>query len=107
MHDRGIIKWAPFASVINGNVLLKEIKEEKSKIIKPTLSEDQIETLEELIMETYNGHIPVEVYFYSKEHIYKINGFITKINATSKEITINNKKRLIFQNIIRIIKKNT
>ena len=38
MSDRGIIKWAPFSSVINGNILLKEIHEEKSRIIKPTLS---------------------------------------------------------------------
>lgn len=107
MHDRGIIKWAPFASVINGNILLKEIKEEKSRIIKPTLSNDQIENLEETIIEAYTGKIPVDIYFYKCEHIYKIYGFITKINATTKEITINNQKNLLFSNIVRIIKKNT
>ena len=50
MSDRGIIKWAPFSSVINGNILLKEIHEEKSRIIKPTLSEEQIQELEDKIL---------------------------------------------------------
>ena len=50
MNDRGIIKWAPFSSVINGNILLKEIHEEKSRIIKPTLSEEQIQELEDKIL---------------------------------------------------------
>lgn len=107
MHDRGIIKWAPFASVINGSVLLKEIKEEKSRIIKPTLSDDQIEFLENKIIESFTGEIPVTIYFYRYEHIYKIEGIITKINKATKEIIINNQKNLFFSNIIRIIEKNS
>lgn len=107
MHDRGIIKWAPFASVINGSILLSEIKKEKSKIIKPTLSDDQINDLEKVIIEAYRGKVPVNIYFYNHEHIYLAKGFITNINATTKEITINNQKKLFFSNIIRIIKKNT
>jgi len=105
MHDRGMIKWAPFASVINGHQLLKEIHEEKSRITKPTLSEDQINYLEEIILEIYTSKIPATIYFYECGHIYKIEGIITKINTVTKEITINNQKNIFFMNIIRIIKK--
>ena len=31
MNDRGMVKWAPFNSVINGSEILKEIKFEKNK----------------------------------------------------------------------------
>ncbi len=96
MSDRGIIKWAPFSSVINGNILLKEIHEEKSRIIKPTLSEDKI-------LEKYNNKTLVTIFFYKSEHIYILKGIISKINTATKEITVNNQKVIFFSNIIRII----
>lgn len=105
MHNRGMIKWAPFASVINGHQLLKEIQEEKSRITKPTLSEDQINYLEEIILEIYTSKTLADIYFYQFGHIYKIEGIITKINTTTKEITVNNQKSIFFMNILRIIKK--
>ncbi len=95
MSDRGIIKWAPFSSVINGNILLKEIHEEKSRIIKPTLSEEQIQELEDKTL--------VTIFFYKSEHIYILKGIISKINTATKEITVNNQKVIFFSNIIRII----
>lgn len=107
MHDRGMIKWAPFASVINGTVLLKEIAEENSRIEKPVLSSDQIEEIEMTIIETYTNKSIVEVIFYQASHYHKITGIITKIDSATKKIMINNKKYLFFSNIIKIIKKNT
>ncbi len=102
MSDRGIIKWAPFSSVINGNILLKEIHEEKSRIIKPTLSEVNDE-LEDKILEKYNNKTLVTIFFYKSEHIYILKGIISKINTATKEITVNNQKVIFFSNIIRII----
>lgn len=103
MSDRGIIKWAPFSSVINGDILLKEIHEEKSRIIKPTLSEEQIQELEDKILEKYNNKTLVTIFFYKSEHIYILKGIISKINTATKEITVNNQKVIFFSNIIRII----
>ena len=42
MQDR-VIKWAPFNSVINGDKVLMSESSKKDIIMKPTLSEDQIE----------------------------------------------------------------
>ncbi|MCH5167241.1 MAG: YolD-like family protein [Erysipelotrichales bacterium] len=106
MHDRGMIKWAPFASVINGNEVLREIDEEKTRIEKPSLSSEQIEYLEYDLIESYNNSNIVEVIFYKQYHIYKIEGIITKIDGVTKKITINNNKTLLFSNILAIIKKN-
>lgn len=107
MHDRSNIKWAPFNSVINGNEVIKEIQEEKSRKEKPTLSEDQIEEIETTILEVFNNQSVVDVIFYKNNHFYKITGIITNVDTVQKKITINNKNSYYFSNIIKIIIKNT
>lgn len=107
MHERDNIKWAPFNSVINGNDVIKELKEEKSRINKPTLSEDQIKELETIIIEAATDKSLVEIIFYKNNHLYKVTGIITNIDTIKKKITINNQNSYYFTNIIKIIRKNT
>lgn len=107
MRDRGMIKWAPFNSVINGNDVKKEIKEENNKIPKPTLSEEQIFNLEQEIIDSYQNQSVIELKYYKNQHIYKITGIITKIDSVTKKIVINNDFIIYFNNIIQISKKNT
>ncbi len=107
MHDRNNIKWAPFNSVINGQDVIKEINEEKSRINKPILSEDQLEELENIILEVLSNQSTIELIFYRNNHFYKVTGKITSVNTAQKKITINNQKSYYFANIIKIIIKNT
>ena len=55
MPNRNAIKWAPFNSVINGNYIMNMIVKEKSRIVKPDLSEEQINEFEKLIREFRNA----------------------------------------------------
>lgn len=107
MNDRGIVKWAPFNSVINGNQLLDEINYERNRISKPILSEEQIADLEENIITAYSERSIINLYFYKNGCINIINGQITKLDSANKIITINNKTRIYFNNIIDILEKNT
>lgn len=107
MNDRGIVKWAPFNSVINGNQLLDEINYERNRISKPVLSEEQIADLEENIITAYSEKSIINLYFYKNGCINIINGQITKLEPVNKIITINNKTRIYFNNIIDILEKNT
>lgn len=107
MNDRGIVKWAPFNSVINGNQLLDEINYERNRISKPILSEEQIADLEENIITAYSERSIINLYFYKNGCINIINGQITKLDPANKIITINNKTRIYFNNIIDILEKNT
>ena len=52
MHnvERGIIKWAPFNSVVSGNEMLNSIVKEKNKIAMPTLSDEQKEVIEKKLI---------------------------------------------------------
>ncbi len=107
MPNRDSIKWAPFNSVINGDDVIKELKEEQNRINKPTLSEDQIRELETLILEVTTDKSLVEIIFYRHNHLYKVTGIITNIDPIQKKITINNQNSYYFKNIIKIIRKNT
>ena len=39
MHDRGMIKWMPFNSVVSSKEIINSILKDKSKISMPILSE--------------------------------------------------------------------
>lgn len=41
MHDRGMIKWMPFNSVVSSKEIINSILKNKSKISMPILSEEQ------------------------------------------------------------------
>ena len=102
MPDRGIIKWAPFNSVINSEYLVKEIEHEKSKIIKPTLSEEQIYELEKIITESMINKINLEFKIYNSGYTYNIKGIVTKIDPSKQKIFLNTHKYLYFCEIIAL-----
>ena len=74
MPNRNAIKWAPFNSVINGNYIMNIIVKEKSRIVKPDLSEEQINEFENLIKESLINKIPLEFTIYDNGYIKNIKG---------------------------------
>jgi len=101
MQDRGYIKWAPFNSLFNNNKIKNEVNINKEKIIKPTLSNDQLDFLNEKIFDAYTNHYKVNIYIYKNESIIKLTGFINNINIDRKTITFNN-SYIFFNQILRI-----
>ena len=99
-EDRGMMKWAPFYSVLSE----KEIGDgvEKHDINeKPELSEDQINEIENIIMDAYNNKLEITILVYDKHKNYYLTGYITKLDPLNKTIYIN-KKPLLFTNILKI-----
>ena len=101
MIDRGIIKWQPFDSCFSSNKVLKEIKNNKEKMIFPILSPDQLNYLEEKIMDAYHLREIIIIDYYYDGKIYNIKGIIKEINLQSKMIYINN-KIIYFKQILNI-----
>ena len=99
MHnvERGIIKWAPFNSVVSGNEMLNSIVKEKNKIAMPTLSDEQKEVIEKkLILALYSQNI-VNIYYFQNGKILNIKSNIKKIDSTYHKIYFQNKVILIEQ----------
>lgn len=101
MQNRSYIKWAPFNSVINDNVVLNELTRKRNKVYKPTLSEDQIDFLNEKIFEAYTNRLKVNIFVYSNFNIIKLTGFINNINLSKKSITFNY-NHIYFNQILKI-----
>lgn len=102
MHDRGMIKWAPFNSVVNSKYLIKEIENDKAKIYKPSLSDEQMEYLESKIFESYFNVIPIEITIYQKGYLKMIKGTVTKILKAQQKIFLDNEKDIHFCEIVKI-----
>jgi hypothetical protein len=103
MNNRENIKWAPFNSVINGNQVLNELANNKNKITKPILSEEQIELLDRKIINSYTESSEITISYFKNNYINEVNGIITKLDPINKKIVINNKIILYFNNIINIL----
>lgn len=101
MQDRNYIKWMPFNSVINSNQVLNDLLLQKNKISKPTLSEDQIDYLNDKIFEVYTNHIKVNLFIFKNNNIIKLIGFVNNINVNKKYITFNN-NHIYFNQILKI-----
>lgn len=101
MQDRNYSKWAPFNSLFDDKKIMHEINNKKQNIDKPTLSDDQIEFLNEKIFEAYTNHIKVNLFIYKNQQIIKLIGFINNININKKCITFNN-NYIFFNQILKI-----
>jgi len=50
MKDRGMKKWAPYASLIEQKGSLKSMQHQRNKLAKPLLSDDQAQTINAVLL---------------------------------------------------------
>jgi hypothetical protein len=98
--SRGMIKWAPFQSLKEQTIYLHEIENNRKKVPKPILSEDQISEIN-YSLTTYNNEVVVIVY-YKNGFIKQIKGRIKKIDPTFKYLLVEDIK-ISFNNLLDII----
>lgn len=100
--DRGIIKWAPFNSLINGKYIVNSLLIEKNKVIKPIISEEEQKILEEKIIEAYYCQNVVIITYYKEGFLNKTKTKIKKIDSIYKTIYLTNNLKLLFKQILNI-----
>lgn len=99
-EDRGMMKWAPFYSVLSE----KEINEniDKSNIDEmPELSEEQLDELENIIICAYNNKSNVKMIYFEGTKKITSSGIINKLDPIHKSIYLN-KKMILFSNIYKV-----
>ena len=100
-NDRGMIKWAPFNSVVNSKRIITELINEKAKILLPELSSEDEEKIENAIINAYYTKADVNITYYENGFLLKAIGKIKKIDHVYKMIYLDN-KNLFFKQIIKI-----
>ena len=102
IHDRGMVKWQPFDSLLSSKKVAKEIINEKSKVAMPTLSEDQLLNIEEKVLEAYYNGETVRLVYYRKGTYYTKNSLIKYIDKYKKQLILNDGSILYFKQIVKI-----
>ena len=100
MNDRGIIKWAPFDSVISSTRLKIEVSNKKEKLSKPILSDDQKIIIENNLLQAYHENIPIQITLFQGNKIHIISKKIIKIVYIYKKIIFEDFSYIYFDQII-------
>jgi len=83
MSDRGMKKWAPYASLIEQKGTMARMLREKKKISRPHISADQAELIERTLTNYRGGRLRVT---------YFADGFIRVCDVAIKRIDVLNRQ---------------
>ena len=101
MHERGMIKWMPFNSVVSSKEIINSILKDKSKISMPILSEEQKDVNEQKLLIAYYSKSKINISYYQNGNINLINSHIKKIDFTYHNIYFEN-KTILFDQIVSL-----
>ncbi len=101
--DRGMIKWQPFNSLVNGKQVINTLIAERTKVRQPIISEEEENLLEEKIIEAYYCRNKVLITYYKDGYLLKTKASIEKIDSIYKTIYLSNQLKLLFKQIYKII----
>lgn len=85
LRDRGLVKWAPYKSLVEQEDYLQNTYIERNKVSKPILLEDKIEELNYIYQELKKGQEIKVKYFQNGFIYYKEIRFI-KIDVYLKKL---------------------
>jgi hypothetical protein len=82
MSDRGMKKWAPYASLIEQKGTIRRMKHTRNQSSKPLLSSDRAQELNEMILMSIGKTIVVQ--WYEDGHINECTTVVTKLDLDQK-----------------------
>lgn len=83
-NDRGMKKWAPYASLIEQKDYLFRMRKNRDRITKPLLSSEQAEEINGLLL-NHNGALLTFRYFYDG-FIYEVQQKILSVDCASRMV---------------------
>ena len=100
MSERGMKKWAPYKSLPEQEKYLKKLKEEQEKPVRPIMSSDEMEEINEILV-NYAGE-EVLITYWRNEKINSVSTIIKKIDVDNKKIVLPDRKTIYFAELIKI-----
>ena len=99
MSDRGMMKWAPYRSLVEQSEFLEQMRFEKNKKGKPIISEDRAEEINR-VLSNYHGEV-LSITYYSNGYSYLIKSIVKRIDIENQQLILPSGK-LKFKDIIKI-----
>lgn len=96
IHDRGMIKWAPFKSLKEFDVALKKMFESRELKPKPKLSSDAVDEILYVLSEALHDKKSIQVTFWFDGEYHTLDGEILKVDLQNHVLCLcpNNAKAI-------------
>ena len=98
-EDRGMMKYAPYKSLIEQSTVLARMRYEKGKRPRPLISSDRAREINDILI-GYDGE-DVDCEYYEDGYRHHILGVIFEISALFHYLVIGEKK-IEFRNILNL-----
>ena len=99
MSDRGMKKWAPYASLIEQKGTISTMKNHRKTFKKPQISQEMANEINACLLTAKDQQVNID-YFFQGNKIH-LSGIVTKINYDEKWLVINN-QTVAFNSILSI-----
>lgn len=103
MSGRGIKAWAPYKSLKEQWSTLDDVHEQKEKVEKPTISSEEAEEINELLVNYHGQEVIIE--YYRNGKIIKEESVVRKIDSFEKKIYLTNRKVINFKELVSLANK--
>ena len=100
MSERGMKKWAPYKSLIEQEKYLKKAHQDNNVVKKPTLSSDEAEYINEILV-NYHGE-ELEITFWRNDKLNTVSTILVKIDPVNKKIILPERKTIYFSELISL-----
>lgn len=101
LRDRGMVKWAPYKFLPEQEDYLEKMEEEKNKVDKPLLSDDELIELDTKLS-TYNRGDPISIEYYDYGFIKTVDDYLDYIDAINKRIVLKNRMSIPVSNVLSL-----
>ena len=101
MSDRGMKKWAPYKSLKEQWSVLDEQKRHLNEVNKPTISLEEAENINNILVSYYGQPLKISYYRYKK--INHLEGTIKKIDPYNQVIILTNDTKIYLKEIIGLV----
>ena len=104
MSGRGIKAWAPYKSLKEQWSTLDDVHEQEQKVEKPTISSEEAEEINDLLVNYHGQEIVIE--YFRNGKILKEESTIKKIDTFEKKIYLVNRKVINMKELVSLQNKD-
>lgn len=104
MSGRGIKAWAPYKSLKEQWSTLDDVHEQEQKVEKPTISSEEAEEINDLLVNYHGQEIVIE--YFRNGKILKEESTIKKIDTFEKKIYLVNRKVISMKELVSLQNKD-
>ncbi|MBQ9457433.1 MAG: YolD-like family protein [Bacilli bacterium] len=98
--DRGMMKYAPYKSLVEQSTILAKMRYEKGKRPRPLISADRAREINDVLV-GYGGE-EVEAEYYEDGYRHRIEGVIETISSTLRFLIIEG-KQIAFGDLLTLV----